>query len=185
MIIGLTGSIASGKSTVSAYLKEKGFNVIDCDKISHDVLNNNTKEIVNLFGKDILEGNNINRKRLGSIVFNNKELLNKLNNFLHPLIKKEVLNQVTDFCFIDCPLLFETDYINLVDKSLVIYTELDIQIERLMSRDNFSREEAIKRINLQMSLEEKKKLANFVIFNNKSKEILYNEINKFITEVKL
>lgn len=184
MIIGLTGSIASGKSTVSLYLKNLGYNVIDCDQISHEVLNTKAySQILELFSSDILTNNVIDRAKLGAIVFNNEELLKKLNNILHPLIKEEVLKNVTEFCFIDCPLLFETDYINLVDKSLVIYTTKDVQLKRLMNRDSLSEEDALKRINLQMSLEEKKKLANYVINNNNSKEVLYNEIKNFLLEV--
>ncbi len=183
MIIGLTGSISSGKTTTTNYLKELGYNVIDCDKISHQVLNDNAEIITNLFGVDIVENNIINRKKLGSIVFNDTTKLNELNNIIHPLVKKEVIAQLSDFCFVDCPLLFETDFIDLVDKSLLIYVDKNIQITRLMKRDNISKEECIKKINLQMPLEEKKELANFIIYNNKSKKMLYNKINDFLKEI--
>ncbi len=184
MIIGLTGSIASGKTTVSNYLKELGYNVIDCDKIAHDVLNTTAyNKIVELFGREILDNNIINRKKLGQLVFNNKVLLEKLNNITHPLVKDEVKARLSDFCFIDCPLLFETDFINLVDKSVLIYVDRDTQIKRLINRDNLTKDDSIKRIELQMSLEKKRELANYVIDNNDSKEELYLKIKEFLTEV--
>lgn len=182
MIIGLTGSIASGKSTASSYLRKLGYNVIDCDKIAHEVLNSCTKELIDIFGSDIVDENVINRKKLGSIVFNNKELLLKLNDITHPLVKQRVIASLSDFCFIDCPLLFETDFIDLVDKTLLIYVDKETQINRLMNRDNISKEESIKKINLQMSLEEKKILSNYVICNNKSQKMLYNKLDEFLKE---
>lgn len=172
-VIGITGSIGSGKSTISNHLHEMGYEIIDCDKISHDMLLPNSKgyiEVINEFGKDIIdESGYINRKKLGSIVFSKKEKLKKLNSILHPIIKEQVELEISKcqdaLIFIDCPLLFETDFIDLCDCSICVFVDMDTQIRRIMNRDKVSFPEAIKKINAQMPLKEKVKLADYVIDN--------------------
>ncbi len=186
LVIGLTGGIASGKTTVSDYIESKGYNVIDCDLISHEVLflKDTITELVNEFGDSILVNDAICRKTLGDIVFNNKEKLNKLNNILHPIIYNEVKCRITKgIVFINCPLLFETNFISLCDKTAVIYVNRDIQVNRLIKRDNLTKEDAINRINLQISLDEKKKLADYVVDNSTDIKNLYKQTDNMLERI--
>ncbi len=187
MVIGLTGSIASGKTLTTNYLKSLGYKVIDCDEISHQIIlkpNKGYYELINNFD-DILDNDIISRDKLRSIVFNNKEQLLKLNNILHPLIYDEVKSQITnELVFIDCPLLFETNFTSLCDETIVVTTTKEIQIDRLIKRNNISTEEAIKRIKLQMELKEKEKLATYVVNNIKDEDYLYNQINIILESIK-
>ena len=172
-IIGLTGSIASGKSTVSSKLKQLGYQVIDCDEINHSILLNGNIGYTNVvaeFGSDILDENNeIDRQKLGNIIFNDKTSKEKLNQILHPLIKmivKDEIDKVEDgLVFLDCPLLFETDFHELCDLKIVVYVNMDMQISRLMERDGITFPEALKKIYAQMSLDEKLALADYVLDN--------------------
>ena len=173
-VIGLTGSIASGKSTVSKMLSDLGYPIIDCDDINHRLLKkarSGYNAVLKEFGDEILdETGQIDRKKLGKMVFNDRTLKEKLNQILHPLIKKQVIEEIElykphDFVFLDCPLLYETDFHKLCDLSVVVYVNMDTQIRRLMDRDKVTFPEALKRIYAQMSLDEKLELADFVIDN--------------------
>lgn len=172
-VIGLTGSIASGKSTVSNKLKELGYVVIDCDEIAHKLIKKARPgyyPVVEAFGKEILgAGERIDRQKLGKLIFNDKNLKEKLNQILHPLIKKVVMEDIDYYneglIFLDCPLLFETDFHKLCDLTVVVYVNMDTQIHRLMTRDGITFPEALKKIYSQMSLDEKLTLADFVIDN--------------------
>ena len=172
-VIGITGSIGSGKSTVSRHLTNMGYYVIDCDKISHSVLRDNAKakeEITNEFGTDIIDQDGyISRKKLGSIIFKDKDKRIKLNGILHPKIKEEVKKEIKEsnnqIVFLDCPLLFETDFVELCDYKVVVYVDMDSQIRRIMARDNITFPEALNKINAQMPLKEKVELADYVIDN--------------------
>lgn len=187
MVIGITGSIASGKTTTTKYLKSLGFKVIDCDEISHNIIlkpNAGYYKLIQNFD-DILDGDQISREKLRNIVFNNTKQLKKLNDLLHPLIYDEVKSQINeDIVFIDCPLLFETNFINLCDKSIVVSIDEDIQIQRLVNRNNISKEDAENRISLQMSLKEKEELSTFVVYNNKDENYLFNQINIILESLK-
>lgn len=172
-IIGLTGSIASGKSTVSNKLKQLGYKIIDCDEINHQILKKDQIGYTNVlaeFGTDILDTNlEIDRKKLGSIIFNDKRAKEKLNQILHPLIKsvvkEEIANIEDGIVFLDCPLLFETDFHELCDLKVVVYVNMDTQISRLMERDGITFPEALKKIYAQMSLDDKLTLADYVLDN--------------------
>ena len=172
-IIGLTGSIASGKSTVSNKLKQLGYKIIDCDEINHQILEKNQigyTSVLAEFGTDILDANSeIDRKKLGGIIFNDKAAKEKLNQILHPLIKsivKEEIAKIDDgLVFLDCPLLFETDFHELCDLKVVVYVNMDMQISRLMERDRITFPEALKKIYAQMSLDDKLALADYVLDN--------------------
>ena len=172
-IIGLTGSIASGKSTVSNKLKQLGYKIIDCDEINHRILEKDQIGYSNVlaeFGSDILDTNlEIDRKKLGGIIFNDKTAKEKLNQILHPLIKsivKEEIAKIDDgLVFLDCPLLFETDFHELCDLKVVVYVNMDTQISRLMERDGITFPEALKKIYAQMSLDDKLTLADYVLDN--------------------
>lgn len=177
MIIGLTGGIASGKSTVSNMIKELKIPVIDADVIAREVVEvgeEALQKIVDSFGSEILnETGSLDRKKLGAIVFNNKEKRLILNKIVHPIIRERIHEKIeiqkqtgSNTIVLDMPLLFENKLTYLVDKIIVIFVDPKIQIERLKIRDKFSDEEALARIASQMDLKEKISLADEVIHNH-------------------
>lgn len=191
MIIGITGSIACGKSTVSNYLKSKGYVVIDADKIGHEALDNEyvREKLVLAFGKEIQENNKIDRQKLGNLVFGNTSNLNILNSIIHPEIRKMILEEINknkdkEIIFIDIALLFEAKFDDLVDKIIVVYVDENIQLTRLMKRNSITQEEALNRIKSQMSSIEKVKLADYTINNNLDVTNTYIQIDKVFLELK-
>ena len=192
MIIGITGSIACGKSLVSNYLQEKGYTIIDADKIGHMALENDEvkKQLVNKFGKSILKDNEVNRVTLGKLVFENNENLKELNNIIHPQIRKNISEQIQvhkneKLVFVDVPLLFEAKFDDLVEKIIVISLDEKIQLERLMNRNSLSKEEALQRIKSQIPVREKEKLGDYVVDNSFTQENTYNQVDKILEKLKL
>jgi dephospho-CoA kinase len=179
LVIGLTGSIATGKSTVANMFRELQIPVIDADVLAREVVEPGEKayeEIVKHFGKEILfEDGTLNRKKLGSIVFSDAEKRKILNSIVHPEVRKKMLEKRDTYIkekkkavVLDIPLLFESKLTHLVDKTLVVYTDKKIQLSRLMERDKSTKENALKRIHAQMPIDEKIKLADAAINNNGS-----------------
>ena len=192
MIIGITGSIACGKSLVSNYLQEKGYTIIDADKIGHMALENDEvkKQLVNKFGKSILKDNEVNRVTLGKLVFENNENLKELNNIIHPQIRKNISEQIQvhkneKLVFVDVPLLFEAKFDDLVEKIIVISLDEKIQLERLMNRNSLSKEEALQRIKSQIPVREKEKLGDYVVDNSSTQENTYNQVDRILEKLKL
>ena len=192
MIIGITGSIACGKSLVSNYLQEKGYTIIDADKIGHMALENDEvkKQLVNKFGKSILKDNEINRVTLGKLVFENNENLKELNNIIHPQIRKNISEQIQvhkneKLVFVDVPLLFEAKFDDLVEKIIVVSLDEKIQLERLMNRNSLSKEEALQRIKSQIPVREKEKLGDYVVDNSFTQENTYNQVDRILEKLKL
>lgn len=191
-IVGITGGIASGKSTVINYLLEKEYAVIDSDVISRDLTSNNglaLNAIMKTFGTDFFDNaGNLNRQKLGELIFNNEDERQKLNNIIHPLVYNQIkisVNEIKkDIVFVDVPLLFEAKFEDLFDHIILIYVSRDTQISRLSSRNNLSFDEAMSRINSQMNLEEKIELSDFVIDNNGSKEDMFVKIEKILKLIK-
>lgn len=187
----ITGSIASGKSTVVNLLKERGFSVIDADFIAHEQLEICKCEIVEAFGEQILdETDKIDRKKLGVIVFREPKKLKNLEQILHPKIKAEILSQASQLerlgqvYFVDIPLFFEKkkrydEFKNVA----VIYAPKELLLSRLMSRNALSLEDAKARVELQMDIEQKKKMAKFVIDNSNDRENLQLELEKFLVQI--
>lgn len=191
LIIGLTGSIASGKSTISLMFDDIHINVIDADKIAREVVYPNNKaydDIVDYFGEEILrEDQTIDRKALGQIVFHDQKKLDVLNGFVHPRIRERMIEKRDlliekgeQVIVLDIPLLFENNLDVLVDRTIVVYVKEETQIERLKNREQFTREEAINRIQLQMPLEEKKLRADAVIDNNGSKYDSFKQLQDIL-----
>lgn len=178
MIIGLTGSIATGKSTVANMIKELGIPVIDADKIAREVVEPGEpayEQIVNQFGQGILfPDGTLDRKKLGSIVFQNKEKREQLNCIVHPAIRKKMDAQKNDYLqrgfktvVMDIPLLFEGKRNqNEFDKILLVAVSEEVQLKRLLERDKMGEEDARNRIRSQMPIKEKIPLADAVIWNN-------------------
>lgn len=188
MVVGLTGSIASGKSLVTNYLRKLNYQVIDSDVISHNILflDDVKKEIVNAFGKEVLVDNNIDRKILGNIVFNDINKKSLLESIMLPFIVSEIkkqLSQTDEILFLDAPLLIEYNLQYLVDKIIVIKVDEDIQLKRLMERDNITKEYAIKKIESQLPSNEKLKYANFIIDNSHDINSTYNQVDKILKQL--
>lgn len=168
--IAIVGNIASGKSSVEKILEEKGYTVFDTDKIAHKILENNSV-VEKVFGTT-------DRKVLGNIVFNNPEKMKELENIIHPLVKDEIL-KIEDG-FISVPQLFEAGYESLFDKIIFVSASEEIRLERLMKRNNLSKEEATKRIKAQLSEDKKIKESNFVIKNEGNFEKLQVEVERVL-----
>ncbi|MDR1617339.1 MAG: dephospho-CoA kinase [Syntrophomonadaceae bacterium] len=192
-VIGLTGGIASGKSTVLNVLKKLGFIVIEVDKTAHLIMEPGQKayqEIVELFGSCILgPDGKIDRLLLGNIVFNDPALLTKLNQITHPRVGQFLqrrLREIEDeqphaVVVLEVPLLFESGMDKLCDHIFVVWVDRETQIRRLMLREGLEREQARKRIMSQMDLNEKAKLADFVIDNTQSIEITAEIAEKYFS----
>ena len=189
-VIGITGGIASGKSLVTKQLKLMGYQVIDTDEISHHILEDQgvINELTDIFGNEILEQGKVNRKALGNIIFRNKDKQLLLNKIIHPrvidVVKKELHEVINDIVFVDVPLLYESGMESMMDKVIVISASLDTQILRLVNRDNIERDYAIDKINMQMPLQEKSKLADFIIDNNGSIEDTLKQLDFIIRRIK-
>ncbi len=186
--IALTGGIATGKSTVASLFKLHGFLTIDADKIAHELLDIHYKEIEKLFGSQYIEDKKVLRKKLGHLIFNNQKEKEKLEKFIHPLIKNEIVKEAKVFekqqkpYLIDIPLFFENKNYN-IQKSIVVYIPKELQVQRLIKRDKCTQEEALVRINNQMNIEEKKKLATYIIDNSKNLIHLQNEVERVKKEL--
>ena len=191
MNIGITGSIACGKSTVSDYLIDKGYTIIDADKLGHVALTSDDvkRKLSEKFGDEILENNEISREKLGKLVFGNDDNLKILNSIIHPKIKELILklqeeHKDEDLVFLDIALLYEANFVDLVEKVVVVYVDEDVQLERLMMRNSLPKEEAVKRIESQMSPWEKASLGDFVINNSYSKEDTFQQIDEILEKLK-
>lgn len=181
--IALTGGIATGKSTVTSLFMLHGFLTIDADKIAHKLLNIHSEQIAKLFGDMYVEDGKVLRKKLGNLIFNDEKEKTKLEQFIHPLIKDAIIEEAKIFesqhkpYLIDIPLFFERQHYN-IERSIVVYTSKETQIQRLMKRDNSTKEQALSRINNQMDIEEKKDLATYVIDNMDNLKSLQNEVER-------
>ena len=195
LVLGLTGGIATGKSTADKFFEEKNIPIVDCDEIAHNIMNVNKpawKDIKEVFGEKYLnEDQTINRKKLGKLVFNDPTKMKILNEITHPRIFQEMESQIAQYksegyslIIVDAPVLFESHSEKYYDKTLVISLPQDLQIKRLMARNNLTKEEALSRINSQMALKEKEARATYVIENTGSVEDLYKKLNELLTKIK-
>lgn len=191
-VIGITGGIASGKSSVSTFIKELGFSVIDADVVAREVVEPGEEayhEIVKEFGESILmpEGD-INRAKLGDLIFNNEDKRLKLNSIVHPAVRKRMrelaekaFQDGAETVFMDIPLLFESKLTFMVEKTLLVYVDEAIQLARLMNRNSLSEKDALARIASQMPLKEKKALADAVVDNNGDLEETKEQVRRVLT----
>ena len=176
--IGLTGSIATGKSTVTNMLKELGAFVIDCDKTARDVVAPGTRGLAKIeaaFGKDAIGADgSMDRVYIGDLVFRNPEMKKRLENILFPLIFEALDEELlrleregaTPVVFLDMPLLYEVKYDSYVDEVWLVYVPFEVQLSRLMKRNGYTKEEALLRIHSQISVDKKKSLAQQLIDNS-------------------
>ncbi|MGM9932810.1 dephospho-CoA kinase [Pradoshia sp.] len=176
-IIGLTGGIASGKSTVSNWLLSQGYPVVDADIAARKVVEPGMpalEKIRKAFGDDVLlPDGTLDRKRLGSIIFANEEKRQTLNAIVHPAVR-EWMRQETERAFgegasiviMDIPLLFESKLTHMVEETILVYVTKETQLKRLMERDGYMEADALARIHAQMPIDEKKELADYIVDNN-------------------
>ena len=192
-IIGITGSIATGKSQVSNILRGLGYNVIDSDLIAREVASRKDilDKIRDNFGEEAVQDNKLNRAYIRDIVFKDEEKLETLNNIMHSEIYKIILQRVVEeeINFMDVPLLFETledakEHGIKYDEIWVVYTSPSIQMERLMARDSIDLLEAKRIIDSQISIEEKRNLADYVIENNEDLDKLRENVLKALERLK-
>lgn len=187
--IALTGSIATGKSTVASLLALNGMRVIDADSISHEILDANYLWVKDTFGEQYINGSKVNRPKLGEYIFSNEEAKKTLEDYLHPKIKAEILKRSEKqdtFKFpylIDIPLFFENNNYD-IDTSVVVYTPKEVQLERFMKRNGYSKEESLKRIATQYDIDEKRDRATWVIDNSKNLKHLQQEVEDFVAIIK-
>ncbi|KIC04530.1 dephospho-CoA kinase [Ligilactobacillus ruminis] len=191
-ILGLTGGIACGKSTISAYLKEFGIPVIDADECSRAVVEKGSiglEKLTEIFGNKILEKDGtLNRKALGQIVFSDSEQLSLLNSVMEPLIREEIsrrLNQENnaDLVVLDAPLLIEQHYDKICDFIMTIDVPKKIQLERLIERDKLSEDEAKSRIESQLSSRERNGFADVVIDSSGTVEQTRKQVIKWLKTI--
>ncbi|MBK5251055.1 MAG: dephospho-CoA kinase [Peptostreptococcaceae bacterium] len=178
IIIGLTGGIGSGKTTVTELLLEKGFPVIDADKISREIMDEPKTgcEVVDCFGENIVDPDGkIDRRKLRKIVFEDESLLKELNKIFHEKIRNRINIDISSLkkdgksvIFLDAPLLIENKLDKMVDEVWIVFCSIESQIERVMKRDNSSRKEIEQIIKRQMPLDEKLECANLVFKNDGS-----------------
>ncbi len=192
--VGLTGSIGTGKSTVSKIFQKLGAYVIDADKVVHRLLQDKKvkEEIKQVFGNDIFDSSgNIDRKKLAKIIFNNPEMKKKLEEILHPKVRQQIEHFIKEVyekdknavIIAEIPLLIETGLYKNYDKVIVVYAPKDLQLKRLLNK-GFSEEEALSRINSQMDIEEKLKYADIVIENTGSLKELEEKVKKVYEKLK-
>ena len=189
-IIGITGGIASGKSTVTNFLREQGFQVVDADAVVHQLQKPGGRLyqlLVQHFGQEIiLENGELNRPLLASLIFSNPEEREWSKQTQGEIIREELaalreqLAQTETIFFMDIPLLFEQDYSAWFDETWLVYVDRDVQEERFMKRDQLSKEVAESRLATQWSLEEKKKLASHILDNNGSRDQLVTQVVKLL-----
>lgn len=192
-VIGLTGGIASGKSTVANYLKENGFAVIDADIAARQAVEKGTeglRKVAETFPGVLNEDGTLNRKALGTIIFNDKAQRDSLNEIVHPIVRRLMDEEKAaalsegKVVVMDIPLLYENELEHTVDEVWVVYVSYDIQKMRLMKRNELSESEADARINIQMSMDEKRDKADIVIDNGHDLDTLYKRLEALIEDYK-
>ena len=185
-IVGITGLIASGKSTLSSYLKSQGYKIVDADAISRDITKKDRigyAKVIEEFGRDILSSNGeIDRAKLSNIVFNDKNSLKKLNDTLHPLIFQEIDRQLDLYkdekiLFLDAPLLFEAKLDKKCDEVILVFCDEEVQISRIQKRDNKDYDSAKKIIDSQIAKEFKIEKSDYIIDNNCDIERFYFKVD--------
>ena len=192
-IIGITGGIASGKSTVTEFLRQKGFQVVDADAVVHQLQKPSGRlyqVLVEHFGeKVLLENGELNRPLLASLIFSNPEEQEWSKSTQGEIIREELAALRNQFAqtealfFMDIPLLFEQDYASWFDETWLVYVNRDIQLERLMKRDQISKEAAETRLNSQWPLERKISLASHSLDNNGNQEQLIAQVVQLLDEM--
>jgi len=195
IVIGITGGIGSGKSTISEMLRDEGYPIFNCDKKAKflcDIDPYVMKDIGDTFGKGMYINNILQRKKLAEIVFNDKKQLEKLNAIVHPKTREYmyefILNHIgKEICFIESAIMFDSGLNELMDKVLCVYAPEEVRIDRVIERNNTTKEEVLNRINNQLNEKERLSRSDYVIHNDRPldevKENLLRLIENILNEV--
>lgn len=193
MKIGITGGIATGKSTVSRYLQEKGYALIDGDLVAREVVEPGEiglQGIIDHFGEDIVdEQGRLKRKKLGAIIFADPVEREQLNSILGPLIRKEIIRQMNEveeergLVFVDLPLLFESHYEEYFDQILLVYVDVEKQKERLAERDGLNEKDVKDRLASQDPIESKRERSDVIIDNRHAIEETYKQLDQYLASL--
>lgn len=194
LILGLTGNIGCGKTSISSIFKKNNIDIIDADIISREIFEDQCllEKVFEHFGPSVKNNDQtLNRKALGKIVFNDNNKLLELNNLTHPKIKEKILCKIDEIkkkkkkvAVIDAALLVEGGYLEIVDKLLVVTCKQEVQIKRIQNRDNCTIDEAIRKIRSQMPQDEKSRYADYIIDNSGTIDELTKIVLKFIDYMK-
>lgn len=190
-IIGLTGGIGTGKSTVSRLFIEQGVYVIDSDALVHHLLDQESvvEQIRENFGSATIINDRVDRIKLGKIIFHDKEKRALLNHIVHPLVKKELKKLIdmrkNKLIVLDIPLLFEAEFTDLVDEIIVVVATKEQQIERIMKRNHLTYDAALERVEAQWPIEKKAEHADYILDNTKDKLTLYEQFRQLFNKLKM
>ncbi|HBC96906.1 MAG TPA: dephospho-CoA kinase [Clostridium sp.] len=193
--IGLTGGIGSGKSTVSNMLREKGIKIIDADNTARGVIERYPvimDRIKSVFGKEYVDNSGkLKRKEFGNYIFSHKNMRSRYESIIIPFIKKDILGDMDkleksseDMCIVDGATIVENQFYKNLDLILLVWVNERVQIERVKKRDKLTESQVIQRINSQMSLEEKKKYADFILDNSGTLDETRNQLEKIFDKIK-
>ncbi|MDR1402848.1 MAG: dephospho-CoA kinase [Tannerellaceae bacterium] len=189
--LGLTGGIGSGKSTVASLFDMAGVPVYIADTESKRLTNTSPvirKGLIDLFGKDLYIDGALDKKRLASLIFNDKDNLNRVNAIIHPEVNRDFLQwvsgQQTSVCAIETAILFESGFDKSVDMSVMVYAPFELRIERAVTRDKAPYEEIIRRVHNQLPDEIKKERADFIIYND-DKQALIPQVEKLMSVIQV
>lgn len=191
LIIGITGGIGGGKSTLSKLLRDRGYFVYDTDLEAKRLQNENTvvrQKLIELFGDEIYSKNELNRKKLANLVFKDSNLLSKLNNIVHPIVRLDFkhwieLHKQERYLFVESAIMFESGFYELVDKIIVVTAPEEIRINRVVKRDHVTPEQVKARIANQIPEEEKIKRADIVL-NSDGKDVLNTSLDKIFLNLR-
>ncbi len=186
--IALTGGIATGKSTVCQMLNAKGFEIIDADKVAHNMLDLNAHAIASIFGEEYLIDGKIDRSNLGKLIFSDEDKRKELEEFLHPLIRDEIVAESRVYegkkvpYILDIPLFFESGKYD-IENVVLVYAPRELQLERLIKRSDLTLREALVRIDSQISIDKKRDLSKYIIDNSSDLTHLKIEVDRFLKEI--
>lgn len=188
--IGITGNIASGKSTVENIIKEFGYDVFDADEMTHRILNEAKSDIVKIFSEeDVITNGQIDRKKIATIVFSDNNKLKMLESIIHPKVKQEILN-ILNSCqnkkavFVSVPLMFEAGFEDIFDKIIFVSAPENLRLKRLMLRNNLTEEDALKRIKSQLPESNKISKSSYIIKNDSDIEQIIPQIKVILSDIK-
>ena len=188
--IGITGNIASGKSTVENIIKEFGYDVFDADEMTHRILNEAKSDIVKIFSEeDVITNGQIDRKKIATIVFSDNNKLKILESIIHPKVKQEILN-ILNSCqnkkavFVSVPLMFEAGFEDIFDKIIFVSAPENLRLKRLMLRNNLTEEDALKRIKSQLPESNKISKSSYIIKNDSDIEQIIPQIKVILSDIK-
>ena len=188
--IGITGNIASGKSTVENIIKEFGYDVFDADEMTHRILNEAKSDIVKIFSEeDVITNGQIDRKKIATIVFSDNNKLEMLESIIHPKVKQEILN-ILNSCqnkkavFVSVPLMFEAGFEDIFDKIIFVSAPENLRLKRLMLRNNLTEEDALKRIKSQLPESNKISKSSYTIKNDSDIEQIIPQIKVILSDIK-